>query len=80
MNEQVLQQCVIWTSCSFRIMHTYAFSVSKAANSHAYLVTVALLVAVCMLYNFCEINFRLLKAQGLKDKFQNDMHLSFTKS
>lgn len=64
MNVQVLQQCVIWTSCSFRIMHTYVFLVSKAANSHACLVTVALLVGVHMPYSFYEVNFRLLKAQG----------------
>lgn len=64
MNLQVLQQCVIWTSCSFCIMRVYFLLVSKAANSLACLVTVALLVGVPMPYSFYEKNFRLLKAQG----------------
>lgn len=45
-------------------MHLYVLLVSKAADPHMHLVTVASLDGVCMPYSLYEINFRLLKAQG----------------
>lgn len=70
MNVQVLQQRVIWTSCSLRIMRVYVFLVSKAANLHAYLLTVALLVGVHMPYTFYEVNLDCLRHKDKRKNFR----------